>query len=95
MANEPQINRSGTLLFAKQNDCFVVSEDCHPGFQLWRITKGTLKLLKDVQLQNCFVVSGGWISATTVRIETASLQDMMSGKRVADMKRQFFDVTVR
>lgn len=95
VANEPQINRSGTLLFAKQNDCFVVSEDCHPGFQLWRINKGTLKLVKEVRLQNYFVVNGGWVSATTVRLEVASLQEMMSGRTVATLKRQFFDVTIR
>ncbi|RSK43276.1 hypothetical protein [Hymenobacter perfusus] len=95
VANEPSINRSGTLLFAKQNECFVMTDECPPGFQLWRINKGALKLLKEVRLQNYFVVSGGWISATTVRVETASLQDMMNGKRTADMKRQLFDVTVR
>lgn len=95
IANEPQLNLTSTLLFAQQNDCYEVFDDCLPGFQLWRIGKGTLKLIKEVRLKHYAVVRGGWISASTVRVEIASMEDILSGKKVADMKRQFFDVTVR
>lgn len=95
ISNEPQLNLISTLVFAQQNECYQMFDDCYPGFQLWRINKGTLKLLKEVRLKHYAVVRGGWISTSTVRMEVASLQDMMNGKKVADMKRQFFDVTVR
>ena len=95
IANEPQLNLTSTLLFARQNDCYEVYDDCLPGFQLWRIGKGTLKLIKEVRLKHYAVVRGDWISATTVRLEMASMENILSGKKVADMKRQFFDVTLR
>ncbi|RSK48956.1 hypothetical protein [Hymenobacter rigui] len=95
IANEPQLNLTSALLFTQQNDCYGMFEDCYPGFQLWRIGKGTLKLIKEVRLKNYFVVSGGWVASKTVRLEMASLQDLMNGKKVADMKRQFFDVTLK
>jgi len=95
IANEPQLNLTSTLLFARQNACYEVYDDCLPGFQLWRIGKGALKLIKEVRLKHYAVVRGGWISAATVRLEIASTEDILSGKKVADMKRQFFDVTVR
>ncbi|WP_426491016.1 hypothetical protein [Hymenobacter sp. 102] len=59
IANEPQLNLTNTLVFNQQNDCYGMFDDCYPGFQLWRINKGTVKLIKEVRLKNYVVVSGG------------------------------------
>ncbi|RSK29797.1 hypothetical protein [Hymenobacter metallilatus] len=95
IANEPQLNLTSTLLFAQQNECYMMFEDCYPGFQLWRINKGVLQLIKEARLKNYFVVSGGWIAPKTVRLEIARLQDVLADGKVPAPKRLYFDVTLK
>lgn len=95
IGNEPHINANGTLLFARQNDCFKVSEDLHPGFGLWRVQRGQLKLLKRVRLDHYFVLAGRWVGPGKLRLELGSLAELMDKGGEDQVRRQAFELMVK
>lgn len=95
VANEPHLNTTATLLFARQNDCFAIFEDanCYPGFELWRLQAGQLQLLKKVRLNGYFVLDGRWLAPNKLRLELGSIEQLMNGG-VDKVRRLPFELTV-
>ncbi|RTQ46872.1 hypothetical protein EJV47_21105 [Hymenobacter gummosus] len=96
VGNEPHLNGTGTLLFARQNDCFRVFEDCYPGFQLWRVQAGQLQLLKQVRLENYFVLDGHWLAPGKLSLELGSIEELMNQRgNDAKVRRLPFELTLK
>lgn len=95
IGNEPHLNSSGALLFARQNGCFMVFENYYPGFGLWRVQNGQLKLLKQVRLENYFVLAGRWVGPTKLRLELGLREELMEKGDEDKIRRQAFELTVK
>jgi hypothetical protein len=96
IGSEPHLNAAGTLLFARQNECFVIFDDYyHPGFQLWRVQTGQLQLLKQVRLTNYFVLDGRWLGPDKLRLELGSMEELMSKGNFKKVRRLPFELTVK
>jgi len=87
VSNNPVGNSSGTMFFTKQNQCFLVFEDCSPGFQLWKVLNGELKLMQEVHLKNYFIVDGGWTSSGKLIVEVASIKEFMNTGKTSSAKK--------
>jgi hypothetical protein len=71
--NEPIVNQAGTLFLVRQNDCYLVFDDCVPGFQIWRVQNGRLSIAGNVMLENFVVVRCGWKTNSKFIVELAAI----------------------
>jgi hypothetical protein len=80
IAGPPQPNVPRTMLLAAYRR---VGADGlpQPGFQLWRVGRGQVRLLRDVPLTYWYVARSRWLTPNRLWLEMGSMWDLVHGAR--------------
>lgn len=90
--DKPVISKSGSYLFCKQSDSFLIWDDVDSGFQIWKRVSEKLYLLEQVKLENSMVFDGKWDNSENLFIKTLPISEYQKTQKKTKKGFRYFKI---